>query len=200
MKKILLSLFLAGAFCAPAFAAGEDTPTLGIITNVFATDVSVASGSVRSVRVGTNNSTPTIVLNAPGYSPVLLQNVAGAFSLTGSLGSAAFAGSLTQTPNTSLSAVETSTSISPVGISFAVINGTGTLTLESTPHIATTTALSGQSITLMGGANPVTFVDEGTLTGSLLELGANSRALGAGDILKLRYYGGKWYEEGFVNN
>lgn len=200
MKKILLSLVLAGAFCAPAFSAEEDAPTLDIITNVFATDVSVAEGTVRSVRVGVNSSKPTIALNLPGHAPVLIQNEGGALKMTGSLASSVLAGSVSETPVTSYSAVQISTSLSPVAMAFAVINGTGTLTLTSTPHIATTTAVSGQSITLMGGANVVTFQDEGTLTGSLLELGAATRALGAGDILKLRYYSGKWYEEGFVNN
>lgn len=134
--------------------------------------------------------------------PILGQYLTNGQVLVGSTGSAPVATAISalQQVVTSYSAVQVSTSFSPVNTTFMVINGTGTLTLESTPQIATTTAVSGQSITIMGGSNPVTFVDEGTLTGSLLELGAAGRALGAGDILKLRYYSGKWYEEGFVNN
>jgi hypothetical protein len=103
-------------------------------------------------------------------------------------------------PNTSYSAVQVSSSFSPVNTSFAVINGTGAITLSSTPTIATTTAISGQEITITGGTNAVTFTDNGTLSGSLLELSAATRAVAAGSMLKLRYYSGKWYEVSFAAN
>lgn len=133
MTKILLSLILAVGFCAPAFAAEEDAPTLDIITNVFATKVSVAEGTVRSVRVGVNESKPTIALNAPGAAPVLIQNVSGKLALTGSLASSVVSGVVAETPVTSYSAVAVSTQFAPTAGSFLVINGTGALSLTSTP-------------------------------------------------------------------
>lgn len=102
--------------------------------------------------------------------------------------------------NTSYPAVHISTSFSPVNTSFLVINGSGTLTMTSTPTISTTTAVSGQELTISGGANPVTFTDNGTLSGSLLELSAATRAVGTGSMLHLRYYNGKWYEVSFAAN
>ena len=102
--------------------------------------------------------------------------------------------------NTSYSAVQISTSFSPVNTSFLVINGTGTITMTSTPTISTTTAVSGQELVITGGTNPVTFTDNGTLSGSLLELSAATRAVGTGSMLVLRYYGGKWYEVSFAAN
>jgi hypothetical protein len=103
-------------------------------------------------------------------------------------------------PSASYSAVTVSTSFSPVNTSFLVINGTGTLTLTSTPTVSTTTAVSGQELTFLGGANPVTFTDNATLSGSLLKLGATTRALAVGDTLTLVYYNGLWYEKAFANN
>jgi hypothetical protein len=103
-------------------------------------------------------------------------------------------------PNTAYSAVQISTSFSPVNTSFLVINGTGTLTMTSTPTISTTTAISGQELIITGGANPVTFTDNGTLSGSLLELGAGTRVVSTNKILKLRFYGGSWLEESYASN
>ena len=130
-------------------------------------------------------------------------NITASPTLTGDLtlvGNQSVSGSKAEVPNTSYSAIAVSSSISPVGVNFLVINASGTLTSTATPFISTTTAISGQMLTLMGGANVITLGDNGSVAGTLLELGDTSRALGAGDILKLRYYSGKWYEEGFVNN
>ena len=140
---------------------------------------------------------------ARGYALVVLGNVKMTGSQTGDMtliGNQSVSGSKADVPNTVYSSINVSTTMSPVGISFAVVNTSGTLTSTATPFLSTTTAISGQSITLMGGSNVLTLQDNGTLSGSLLELGDTTRALGAGDILRLRYYGGKWYEEGFVNN
>lgn len=133
------------------------------------------------------------------------QTITGAQAITGNqtvTGNQSVSGSKSEVPSTTYSStvLYTTNTISASGASFIVINGSGAIVMGSTPTIATTTAVSGQSITLFGGTNAVTFTDEGSLTGSLLELGSTTRALGAGDMLKLRYYGGKWYEEGFVNN
>ena len=104
-----------------------------------------------------------------------------------------------ETPNTSYSAVEVGTEIVPTA-SFFVINGTGTLTLTSTPTISTMTAVNGQIIEILGGANAVTFQDNGTASGTLLELGDTGRQIGANDILRLRYYDGSWIESYWADN
>lgn len=188
MKKLLLLAFL---LVPCSVFAGNDDISVDRATNVFGTQVVEAAGSYPTVRVGLVGTVPSVVLNSGSAGVAVIRGNSGSVSVTGGM---------VQVPNTAYSAVQISTSFSPVGLGFAVINGTGTLTLTSTPHIATTTAVSGQEITFFGGANPVTFVDEGTLTGSLLELGGATRALGAGDMLTLRYYGGKWYEVSFANN
>lgn len=140
---------------------------------------------------------------ARGYALEVVGNVKMTGSQTGDqtlIGNQSVSGSRTEVPDTAYSSINVSTTMSPVGLSFAVVNASGTLTSTATPFISTTTAISGQVLTIMGGANVLTLQDNGTLSGSLLELGSTTRALGAGDILRLRYYGGKWYEEAFVNN
>ena len=130
-------------------------------------------------------------------APVASIGTTGVLSMAG----VANTGAVAETPNTSsYSSIGISTSINPAGLAFIVMNASGTITSTATPFISTTSAVSGQVLTLMGGANAVTLQDNGTLSGSLLELGDTSRVLGAGDILRLRYYNGKWWEESFVNN
>lgn len=174
----------------------------------FATAKSIGTVYGDALVIG-DIASPVASISAAGALAVTGFTNTGAITNTGNLtitgnqtltGNQSISGSKAEVPNTAYSAVQVSTSFSPVGMAFAVINGTGAVILSSTPHIATTTAISGQSITLMGGSNSVTFSDNGTVSGSLLELGDTTRLLGAGDILKLRYYSGKWYEEAFVNN
>lgn len=100
-------------------------------------------------------------------------------------------------------ALSTSTSLTTTNLdkSFMVITSTGgAITVGSLPTIATTTATNGDYYTILSATATVTFSDNDSVAGTLLELGSTTRALGVGDILKLRYYNGKWYEEGFFNN
>ena len=85
MKRILVALVLSAVVSAPAFAVEEDASTLSIITNVFATQVSVASGTISSVRLGLNGTVPSVVINKKGESPVVLTNSGGALEFTGGL-------------------------------------------------------------------------------------------------------------------
>lgn len=174
---------------------------VGFMPSVSARTTGVLYGD--ALVIGYPGTTVAAISSAGALTVTGLTNT-GAISQTGALaltGAFSHIGSFADTPDaTTYAALAGTTTLVPTVQSFVVINGTGTLSMTSTPHIATTTAVSGQSLTIMGGTNVVTFTDEGTLTGSLLELGAATRALGAGDILKLRYYSGKWYEEAFVNN
>lgn len=76
----------------------------------------------------------------------------------------------------------------------------GPLTLSATPTITTTTWAEGTRFIIQSATNTITFQDNGTLSGSLLELGANTRALGVGDILELIFRNSTWWEIGFYNN
>lgn len=84
---------------------------------------------------------------------------------------------------------------------FRVLTSTGgPLVLNSVPAISTVTATAGQIVIIQSSTNTLTFQDDGTLSGSALELGAATRALGVGDILVLIYRASKWWEMGFYNN
>lgn len=84
---------------------------------------------------------------------------------------------------------------------FNVLNSTGgAILMQTTPAISTSTYSDGTMYILQSATATVTFQDNGTLSGSLLELGSTTRALGVGDILVLVYRAGKWWEMGFYNN
>lgn len=199
-----LKLFLAVITAAVAIAAITQTDVWSKVTGYLYGHAlyieSVPGTNVASIDTA-GALTVTGITNSGALSATAITGTTGAFTSNVSVaGNLAVTGSQADVPNTSYSAIAVSSSISPVGVSFLVINASGALTSTATPFISTTTAISGQVLTLMGGANVLTLADEGSTTGTLLELGAASRALGAGDILRLRYYSGKWYEESFVNN
>lgn len=84
---------------------------------------------------------------------------------------------------------------------FNVITSSGgALLMASVPTIDTTRPVDGTMLIIQSSTNTVTFQDAGTLAGSGLELGSNTRALGVGDILELIFRNGSWYEIGFYNN
>ena len=139
-----------------------------------------------------------LVVHAEWFQDVFSQNVISE-NIQAS-GNVVVNGSVVNSPNLTYSSLSKTTTLNPYGKKFIVVNGTGAITMASTPTISTQAAVNGQSLIITGGANTVDFVDEGTLTGSLLELGASSRTLNTGDILELIYYSGKWYEVGFTNN
>lgn len=194
MNKIIVSVLALFVLAGPAFAGDN------YFNSVKAEYVTAAS----QMKVGSSLEPASgFALDVVGNLKVS-GNITASPTLTGNLtlvGNQSVSGSKAEVPSTSYSALAISSAISPVGVNFLVVSASGTLTSTATPFISTTTAISGQVITLFGGsANVLTLTDEGGLTGSLLELGSGTRAIGAGDILKLRYYSGKWYEEGFVNN
>lgn len=100
-------------------------------------------------------------------------------------------------------AMSTSTSLTPSNLdaSFITLTSTGGAVLVgSLPTIATTTAVAGDRYTLLSTTVSVTFSDNDSVAGTLLELGSTSRALGVGDILELIYHNSSWWEIGFYNN
>ena len=206
MKKLkfshIIAVTLVSAFAAVAFAGSNYFQSVKAEHGAFAT----------RVGIGTMDPSTDYVLDIVGASRITgVPTIVGAPAITGNptitgdatlTGNLSHDGSSAQTADTSYSGVQVSTTFSPVGQAFMVIKGTGAVILASTPHIATTTAISGQVITFMGvhASSTVAFGDNDSVAGSLMELGDTSRVLALGDILRVRYYGGKWYEEAFVNN
>lgn len=100
----------------------------------------------------------------------------------------------------------------PVTSSYEVLLGSGTddTVLSSTPQIATTTVsggdtkwTSGTYLTLTStSTNGVVFCDEGTCTGSRLQLGAATRTVDQYDVLMLVWDSadGYWREVSFTAN
>lgn len=90
MKKTLLFSLLF-CFTAPLFAV--DTITVDRPTNIFNTEVEVASTTMRSVRIGKVSNVPTVSFNQPGYAPMRLQAVNGLLYYNGvTITTNAFAG------------------------------------------------------------------------------------------------------------
>lgn len=115
-------------------------------------------------------------------------------------GDAVYNGSVQNVPNvSSYSALKSTTAINPYGKGFIVITTTAAISVGTTPSISTMAAVNGQELTIMSSSYTVTFSDNGTLSGSLLELGAATRAVGDQDVLKLFYYKGKWRETSYNN-
>lgn len=98
-------------------------------------------------------------------------------------------------------AVINSTGIIPESLSVLVAGTSGATSLTNTPTVATNGVTSGKVVRIMGTSDTDTIVvsDNGTVPGSLLELGASTRTLGIGDTLTLQWMSGKWYEIGFSN-
>lgn len=125
------------------------------------------------------------------------------FSITdsGTLGKVTANGKFVHTPQTQ-TGITTSSAI-VITSAFMVVSASGSLTSVAAPLISTATATNpdGTRVLLMGGSsNVLTVQDADTLPNSCLELGSSTRAIGAGDVLELIIYGGKWYEVSFVNN
>ena len=83
-----------------------------------------------------------------------------------------------------------------------VVGSGGAVTLTATPTLAD--GVDAQEIEIWGtnDTNTVAIQDEGTLTGSNIQLPGTVRTLGLGDVMILRFNSttGFWYETGFSNN
>jgi hypothetical protein len=83
-----------------------------------------------------------------------------------------------------------------------VVGSGGAVTLTATPTLAD--GVDAQEIEIWGtnDSNTVAIQDEGTLTGSNIQLPGTVRTVGLGDVIILRFNSttGYWYESGFSNN
>lgn len=70
----------------------------------------------------------------------------------------------------------------------------------TTPQIQTTGIAAGTRLTLIGGANAVTFDRDSHVAGSGLRLTANSLVVNQYDILELMFSGTEWYQISFSQN
>lgn len=182
MKKLLLLLaFLTVGLSAPAFARNatvDPTDKLGFWDDGGNAKITVDS-NCNIQQTGTYSGANTLIKTS-------LKNVRFAVGNSG----------------TAL-ALSTSTSLTTTNLPNTynlVTSSGGALTVGSTPTIATTTATTGDIFIIQSTTATVTFSDNGTVSGTLLELGSTTRALGVGDILVLIYQGGSWWEMGFYNN
>lgn len=100
----------------------------------------------------------------------------------------------------------------PVTTNYQTLISTGgSITITDTPSVSTTTILDGTTeltsgtfliLTSTAANGPILLQDEGTLTGSQLQLGAATRSIGQYDTLILIYdaLDNFWREVAFVNN
>ena len=106
--------------------------------------------------------------------------------------------------------VYASTTIVPTASYLVLVSSGGNIQFTSTPNVSTATAIGGATA-FPEGTRLVftttttvvhTFVDEGGLTGSRLQLGAGTRAVGQYDTLELIYSAQDtfWREVGFTDN
>jgi hypothetical protein len=91
--------------------------------------------------------------------------------------------------------------IAPNAAKIKVVGSGGAVTLTSTPSITAPVA-DGQFLLIQGthDTNTLTVQDSGTLPASGLRLGANTRALGLGDILLLTWDAAQnsWFEVSYT--
>ncbi len=167
MKKILLALCMC-ATTSFAFAQAE-VEALDRATNVFATNVAVSSSSMATVRVGVNATKPTVVLNDPGYAPVVIKNVAGVMTVGSALSVAGVtnSGAVTGTTGSLTGAldVDGQTTLGADGTK-STVTTTGAATFHTSvtaPAIVGSTSVSGAKVTASAG--PMTLT-----TKTLLEL------------------------------
>lgn len=148
-------------------------------------------------------------LTVSGYEVVNgSQTVTGNSGVTGNQvisGTSTVSGRTVYTRTTQTGVTVSSTIVNSA--TFVVIVTTSpnaTIVTTATPTISTTTAIDGQYIVLKGtsSVSTYTFVDQGTLSGSLLELGASTRIVSDLKVLTLMFDSliGKWLEVSYANN
>lgn len=134
----------------------------------------------------------------------------GALTLNSSLTQT---GNMTMTGNATIDGLEIKTPSTSVLVTtftaltitdrYMIIDATGTgsvITSTRTPFISTTAYAEGTLVTLLQiGGNAFVLSDEGTLSGSLLELSSNTVTLGQYQYLTLYLYGDQWIDVGLTD-
>lgn len=210
MKKITQILVLIGCFLASVIPTHAQRAPYDVAACLSLSDVPLLNPNAnRVVFVGGSgffrwDATNTLATNTVIVAAAPLINPAGAAGRwvkiqSGNLPSA------TQTIDGTSSAV--TGVIVPNAAVLRVVAAGAAYTNLATPSISATLAGSlsdGQEVEIWGTDDTNTLIlrDEGTQTGSKLQLGAATRTLGKGDSLRLRYNlaDGFWYESGFFNN
>ncbi len=82
MKNIFTAIALVLGLASAAFA-DPNAPSLPIIGNVITGNIEVSSTALRSVRVGLQNSKPSVLFNEPGFAPVILAGESGLATING---------------------------------------------------------------------------------------------------------------------
>ena len=206
-KHTLAALYLALCLAIPAFAT--------TLVNLVTTTLTATTATITRLTVGSLTLT---TMTASGYS--VTNATATVFrASTATLGAATMSLAvvntrlvLTQsavgTGGTGTTGVHTSTTI-PVTTPFETVISSGLLILmAATPTVATTTAVSGPTalaggtlliLTSTSATGGLIFQDEGTLTGSLLQLGAATRTVDQHNTLVLIFdsVAGYWKEIAF---
>lgn len=210
MKKYLFGLLLLAATAhAGSFMPPADDPVYSsaTVTSQFrvgsGTNISTFTSTSLSLSGAMNVSSVTVTSQILIGQGVNISTLTPTFDL--------FAGSVTFNRTASIRrGTQTgiaSTSMINITAPWMVCTSTSTsatVTVAAVPTISTTTHVTGTYVTLTG-TDTVTgtvLVDNGTLSGSLLELGAATRLLGTNSVLELMLDGtaGKWKEVSFTAN
>ena len=110
-------------------------------------------------------------------------------------------GAVVVSESTTYSAITISTEIASPSRYEVIVSSGGDITSTATPFISTSTVTQGTVVTLIGGSSDViTLQDNGTLAGSLLSLGAATRALAEDDTLTLYLRDDRWIEISYSDN
>lgn len=108
------------------------------------------------------------------------------------------------TARTALSGIQASTTVLATSAFETVLSTGGSVLLLSTPNITVSGVPDGTRLVIVSTSTtgPIVFQDEGTLTGSKLELGAASRSVSGNSALSLIFDSvvGKWKETSYSAN
>jgi len=178
MKQYVLAFLLALGMSQIVSAASTK------FTNVTVTGtLTTATNAVTGNQTVTGNST-----------------VSGNASVTGNQTTA---GATIKTASAT-TGVYVSTTVAATSSYAVLTSSSGPLLMTSTPSVNVATATNGQILIIKGvsATNTITFQDEGTLTGSKLELGSTTRVVSDKKVLQLIFDStlGEWLELSYGNN
>lgn len=184
---------------------------------VLSLGVSVSSYALTTFSLngtGSNRNTQEFAVDDSGNVTANGTVTAAATSLSGSetiAGNSTITGNISVSgkviyPRTTITGVFGSTTVIPTSEFYVLTSSSpgGTIPMTSTPTLSTTTATDGQFVVLKGTSSvaTITLQDNGTLAGSLLELGSTTRIISDLKVITLMFDSlvGKWIEVSYGNN